>query len=132
MIINTSRSGAGQIVGPYYDASGISHGFLRNTDGAIVTFDPLGSRGTYAKAINSAGQIAGFYYDANNVSHGFLRNPNGTFVSIDPPGSVATSAVAQCACETLGDHPCKALLRHCLSPGEKNGAHLSEWAPFFL
>ena len=31
---------AGAITGPYFDASGIEHGFLRARDGTLTTFDP--------------------------------------------------------------------------------------------
>ena len=40
------------ITGSYTDASGVSHGFLRDRDGAITSFDPPGSNGTFATGIS--------------------------------------------------------------------------------
>ena len=53
----------------------------------IITFDPPGSIGTAAVALNPAGTITGAYADASVVSHGFLRAPDGTFTTIDVPGA---------------------------------------------
>src|SRR6516165_4998929 len=53
----------------------------------IITFDPPGSIGTAAVALNPAGTITGAYADASVVSHGFLRAPDGTFTTIDAPGA---------------------------------------------
>jgi hypothetical protein len=70
----------GAIDGNYFDASGVSHGFVRSKQGAITTFDPPGTgtasgQGTWANDINPAGAITGYYLDANNVYHGYLRTP---------------------------------------------------------
>jgi hypothetical protein len=70
---------AGAIAGYYFDASGLSHGYLRARDGTITTFDAPGAgtgscQGTIAQSINPAGAIAGYVVDANNVAHGFLRS----------------------------------------------------------
>ena len=62
------------------------HGFLRNTDGTITTFEVTGSPDTEPAAINPAGQITGSYQDANYVYHGFLRNTDGTITTFDPTG----------------------------------------------
>jgi hypothetical protein len=64
---------AGAVKGYFRDGSGC-HGFLRDPQGAITAFDPLGSFFTFATDINSAGAIIGSYYDANGA-HGFLRLP---------------------------------------------------------
>ena len=63
----------GLIVGYYFDANSVIHGFLRNPDGAITKFDPTGSTGTYVYGLNREGAVTGFYSDVNGVSHGFLR-----------------------------------------------------------
>jgi uncharacterized membrane protein len=78
---------SGAITGYYSDAGGITHGFLRTSEGKIVSFDPTGSIATSAYGINTTGTIVGNYQDAANVTHGFLRDRNGTFTSFDPPGS---------------------------------------------
>jgi hypothetical protein len=67
---------AGAITGSYFDASGVSHGFLQARDGTITTFDVPGAvNGTRPVAINPAGAITGSYFDASRVSHGFVRSP---------------------------------------------------------
>jgi hypothetical protein len=76
-------------VGLYYDTHAGSHGFLRNTDGSFIAFDPPGSNSTLPYAITTSGQIVGFYEDAVGT-HGFLRMTNGTFSTLDVPGSLRT------------------------------------------
>jgi hypothetical protein len=73
----------GAIDGDYFDANGVSHGFVRERDGSFTTLDAPGAgtgpfQGTSIAAINSAGQVTGQYLDANNAMHGFLWIPHGT------------------------------------------------------
>ena len=80
---------AGQIVGFYTDANGVSHGFL-DTAGVFTTIDDpkAGTRagaGTVATGINDSGQIVGFFADATGV-HGFL-DTGGVFTTIDDPNA---------------------------------------------
>jgi hypothetical protein len=63
----------GAITGEYIDANNVYHGYLRSTDGNILTVDPVGSTFTLLDGINDAGVITGYYSDANGTSHGFLR-----------------------------------------------------------
>jgi hypothetical protein len=59
----------GEIMGYFYDLSLQVHGFVRDRDGMIVTFD-AGSimTGTLPTSINTKGEITGSY-----LGHGFLR-----------------------------------------------------------
>jgi hypothetical protein len=77
----------GAITGVYFDANGVSQGFLRTPDGKVSSFDAPGAAnvppqapwfwmGTLPVSINDDGMITGYYIDANNVSHGFLRFPS--------------------------------------------------------
>jgi hypothetical protein len=71
----------------------VPHGFLRNTDGTLITFDAPGAgtdffQGTQAVAINPRGVITGIYTDLNFVNHGFLRAGDGTLTTFDPPGFI--------------------------------------------
>jgi len=66
----------GAITASYWDANYVSHGYLRNPDGKIVTVDPPGSTYTFPDGINDWGVVTGYYVDSNNVVHGFLRLPN--------------------------------------------------------
>jgi len=93
---------AGQVTGDYVTADHTGHGFLRETDGTIVTFDAPGAAvgsnlGTWPRAINPTGQIVGYYDDTTTQSsgcnghcltrHAFLRQQNGTFITFDVPGA---------------------------------------------
>ena len=65
-------SAAGVITGYYHDASFAGHGFVRDRDGTISTFDPPGSTNTVVSGINPAGAITGSYNDTNGLTHGFV------------------------------------------------------------
>ncbi len=73
---------AGTITGFYVDPNNVFHGYPRNRDGNIATFDAPGAgtvgrlgggQGTLPMTINAEEAITGFYTDANHVVHGFLR-----------------------------------------------------------
>jgi hypothetical protein len=82
----------GEIAGHYVDSGGVSHGFLRDENGVITTFDAPGAgtgngQGTFSFAISQGGQITGFYFDGTNANHGFLRHENGVITTVDVPGA---------------------------------------------
>jgi uncharacterized membrane protein len=85
----------GQITGLWQDQNGTSHGFLREADGRIVTFDPPGmgvggagaARGTYPTGINNRGDIVGYYSDKTGGQHGFLRSADSQYTVIDDPNA---------------------------------------------
>ncbi|MGA7625861.1 MAG: hypothetical protein WCA91_20020 [Candidatus Acidiferrales bacterium] len=52
----------------------------------IITFDPLGSQGTFPQCLSDGGAITGYYHDQDNVYHGFLRAPDGQITIFDVPG----------------------------------------------
>jgi hypothetical protein len=84
----------GEIAGYYFDASTVTHGFLRAHDGTFVTFDVAGGgtgiyQGTFTSGINGEGAIAGLTSDSNYASHGFLRAPGGAITTFDVPGAGA-------------------------------------------
>src|SRR5437660_5278419 len=83
---------AGAITGAYLDGSNLNHGFLRASDGTIITFDVPGSIATGPFSINAAGAITGEYLDASNRNHGFLRARDGTITTFDVPGAISTAA----------------------------------------
>jgi hypothetical protein len=72
---------SGVVVGIYRDANLVRHGYLRQPDGTIVSFDdpdaaqlPVSATdlGTEPRSINSNGAVVGFYADVNGVRHGFI------------------------------------------------------------
>jgi hypothetical protein len=67
----------GTIAGSSIDVKGAQHGFVRNADGVITSFDPPKGKQTTATSINDGGVIAGSYYDDWNAQApvGFLRVP---------------------------------------------------------
>ena len=84
----------GAITGPYLDANGLLHGFVRVPNGRITSFDapgagtdPTQGQGTVPSMINDLGMIPGAYQDANNVIHAFVRFANGTITTFDVPGA---------------------------------------------
>ncbi len=88
----------GVIVGTWTDANVVPHGFIRNPDGTILSFDAPGAglgaglnQGTVAYNINDFGVIAGQFQDTNYVLHAFIRYPTGSFTVFDAPGA-GTSA----------------------------------------
>ncbi len=82
----------GAILGGYADASNIFHGFVRDSDGAITPFDPIGSQFTDPAGINDGGVITGFYAKASGPYHGFLRFPGGEITSFDLSGAGTESS----------------------------------------
>lgn len=81
---------AGQITGKYFDGNA-SHGFLRDANGTITSFDaPNASFGTSPAFITPEGLIVGTYVDANYNTQPFLRAKDGTFTPfpIPSPGAV--------------------------------------------
>jgi hypothetical protein len=68
----------GTITGSFLDGFNITHGFLRSSNGHIITLDAPGAgqgglgQGTFPIGLTSRGVVGGFYTDSQNVSHGFL------------------------------------------------------------
>jgi len=81
----------GDVVGDFFDANFVFHGFLRTHTGTLVTIDPQGAVGcqicTSAFSINDAGVIVGAFRDASNVLHGFRRSASGSYTTVDFPGA---------------------------------------------
>src|SRR5262249_52476263 len=80
-VIGLGINAVGQIVGSYYDAAYLHHGFLLD-QGGYTTLDVPGSIWTYANGINACGHIVGTYYDAAYKQHGFLYDQGG-FTTLD-------------------------------------------------
>jgi hypothetical protein len=83
---------SGSITGYYLGAAYAHHGFVRDPQGNITTFNLNGSLETYATSISYGGTIAGYYLDTTYVYHGYVRGPAGTTVEFDPAGSAGTIA----------------------------------------
>jgi hypothetical protein len=96
----------GQVTGEYIDASvtapgpdgllppGTVHGFVRDPDGTIATFDVPFPYLHDIGDINDRGQIVGYYNDPDrplNLAGGFLRQPDGRITRIDVPRALETT-----------------------------------------
>ncbi len=86
------------VAGYFQDVRLRYHGFIRNPNGAFVTFEAPGAgaqagQGTYINVLNDYGEAAGGLYDANNVGHAFVRSPEGKITQFDPPGAVFSEAI---------------------------------------
>ena len=78
----------GTVVGVYYDAAGVLHGFI-DSDGRFTTVDAPGAgtgaeRGTYSDGISDAGLVDGEVLDANNLYSGWLE-AGGQFTALNDP-----------------------------------------------
>jgi hypothetical protein len=72
----------GAITGYYLDANNVYHGYVRNSQGKVTSFDAPGAdqtagsfNGTFPVSINDQGAITGYYLDSSNVNHAFLVLP---------------------------------------------------------
>ncbi len=88
------------VVGVYWDASNIRHGFLYNGS-TYTTLTPPGTAvegsgyqlGTTSAAGVSGNNVVGWYIDANSQTHAYLYN-GSTYTTLDPPGATSSLAVA--------------------------------------
>lgn len=83
----------GQVVGAYFDGSGVEHCFLL-TSGVYSTIDYPGAIATACAGINNLGQIVGSYVDSSQLQHGFSLT-SGTFKTIDDPAFSQGNFLAQ-------------------------------------
>lgn len=88
---------SGTVAGYYYDSQSVTHGFLRTSDGTIMSFDPPGSTETQVTGINDKGEIAGSYRDGSGTWYSFVRAADGTVTKFNPtsgnePGMIGINA----------------------------------------
>ena len=89
----------GDIVGHYFDAAGVRHGYFFASgsaapvpiDFSTAPFDTSG--GTSARGINARGEIVGDYIDNVGIDHGYTLS-NAVFTSIDATSLGGISTVA--------------------------------------
>src|SRR5580692_7113708 len=104
-----SINSLGIVSGFYYDSSGVAHGFVRATSGAITDFDAPNAgtgagQGTFGGQLNTAGEIAGNLTDNSGVHHGFIRTSSGTITDFDDPsaGILSGQGTQCCGLNTSG------------------------------
>ena len=81
---------SGDIVGEYWDANFVDHGYLYSHGQYTTLDDPQAGagpfQGTSAMGINARGDIVGTYFDANSVEHGFVLS-GGHYTTLDDPNA---------------------------------------------
>lgn len=88
----------GEIAGSYNDLipEG-THGFLRQLDGTIITFDVQLHGHTWLNRvmdINASGRIIGYIEHPADFSNSFIREPNGTVITFPDRLPTASAAVS--------------------------------------
>jgi hypothetical protein len=77
-----------QVVGFYAtDNNNQWHGFLRDPDGTLTTFDEPDGAQTFAELIDDNGTIYGQFTTQDSVYRVFLRAADGTYTAYDAPGA---------------------------------------------
>ena len=84
---------AGTVVGGYYDAANVLHGFVRAPNGVYTTIDVAGADATIPSGINDAGWIVG-EYDKGGTAYAYVRDPDGNVSTLSVPGATFTSGTA--------------------------------------
>ena len=84
---------SGQIVGYFYDGTGLAHGYLYDHGTYTTLDDPLGTLGTFPLDINNAGQIVGSYFDNLHQQHAFLYS-GGNYTTLDAFGITINNSTA--------------------------------------
>jgi probable HAF family extracellular repeat protein len=79
---------SGTVCGTFSDASGNSHGFLRDKKGNFTQIDVPGATFTVVLGLNDHGDIVGQFGD-ETTAHGFLLR-KGVYVTLDYPGTTDT------------------------------------------
>ena len=87
-----SLNASDQVVGYYLDAAGLTHGYLRESDGTLTyPIDPPDSVGTVLFGNNDSNWVVGRWADAAGITHGLFFVTPGEFVTYDYPGAAFTS-----------------------------------------
>lgn len=84
----------GTVFGFYLDGSRRLHGFTRDPQGTITTYDAPGAgrgagQGTGINGVNEAGEIVGSYTDSGYHTHGFMYS-HDVYVPINVPDAPET------------------------------------------
>ena len=80
-----------EVVGVYFDAKGLKHGYLRAAGGAITQIAFPGATQTECDGINNSGEITGTYTNTKNLTYGFTFK-KGKYVSTDFASTAGVNA----------------------------------------
>lgn len=83
-----SINSSNQVTGYYIDAAGVTHGYLRASDGTLTfPVDPVGSTGTILFANNDPNWVVGRYTDSSGITHGLFFKTPDNIMTFDFPGA---------------------------------------------
>ena len=83
---------SGQIIGYYIDSNLISHGYTRDSAGALTyPIDVPGATGTFLLGNNASNWVVGRYTDTSDVTHGLFFVTPDDILTYDYPGATYTS-----------------------------------------
>lgn len=120
---------SGQIAGTITDKIGTGiHGFIRDANGSMTTFDYPSAKDTFAEGISNYGEVTGHYLDAAGSYHyGYVRDAAGDLTSFaaefhDPfwgdytapsygHGINDAGQAAGTACSAIGPQGCDGFVR---------------------
>jgi len=81
----------GTVAGYWFDSGSISHGFIREPNGSIVSLSPPDASGTSLSALNSSGISVGVYQvNGSGMVDGLVAYPTGAMSIISVPGALET------------------------------------------
>ncbi|MBI4905325.1 MAG: hypothetical protein HY820_16950 [Acidobacteria bacterium] len=83
-IVPKGINASGKIVGSHSDANGY-HGFIRDANGSVSSFDVPGARSTSLFAINDVGQILGGFLDSDGMTRTIQMTSPPAFIQVDSP-----------------------------------------------
>jgi len=79
----------GQIVGTFFDANGVAHGFIKEGE-TYTSLDVPGAMYTYSYGLNNSGAAVGWFGNLSGWAEGFVRTSDGVFTVVDFPGALET------------------------------------------
>jgi hypothetical protein len=89
-----SLNSSNQVTGYYIDAAGVTHGYLRASDGTLTfPIDAVGSTGTILFANNDANWVVGRYTDSSGVTHGLFFMTPDDIRTFDFPGAAGFTSL---------------------------------------
>jgi len=81
-----------QIIGYYIDASGVAHGYARDSAGNLTyPIDVAGATQTLLLGNNDSNWVVGRYTDASGIVHGLFYITSDDILTYDYPGATYTS-----------------------------------------
>ena len=85
---------SGQIAGSYTTLGNVYHGYVREEDGTIASFDAPDSTDTHVIGINSAEDTTGYFFPKSGGTQQFSRDQYGNVTTFRIPGFLLTAGIS--------------------------------------